>query len=202
MLKYADLPNNIWGRAVMHAVSLKNRCPSTRLNLLSPLQFRTGMAQDFTKLRVFGCPAQIFVRPSRRENSKLSNRSEKGTLIGMSKAGNGYIFKIQRTNQVVEIDSKDVKFNETFSDCMDRKGKNVKGGRVLDPDLFNVTECRPHKGPRGKQKIRRPKIRRFQKIKKEQKSSKTLKVVGWFKRPKDQKTKRPRDQDTTNTSDS
>ena len=140
MLKYADLPNNIWGKAVMHAVYLKNRCPSTRLNLLSPLQFRTGKAQDFTKLRVFGCPAQIFIRPTKRENNKLSDRSEKGTLIGMSRAGNGYIFKIQRTNEVVEIDSKDVKFNETFSDCMDLKGKTVKGGRVLDPDLFNVPE--------------------------------------------------------------
>ena len=40
-------------------------------------------------------------------------------------------------NHVVEIDSKDVKFNETFSDCMDKKGRRIKGGRVLEPDLIN-----------------------------------------------------------------
>ena len=140
MLKYADLPNAIWGKAMVHAAYLKNRSPSTRLNLLSPLQFRTGEAQDFTRLRVFGCPAQIFVRGTKRENNKLSDRSEKGTLIGMSTLGNGYIFKIKRTKEIVEIDSRDAKFNETFSDCWDRKGRKIKGGKVLDPDLFNEPE--------------------------------------------------------------
>jgi transposase InsO family protein len=144
MIKHADLPIKTWGKAIQHAVYLKNRSPSTRLDLLSPLQFRTGEPQDFTNLRVFGCPAQIFVRPSERGNNKLSDRSEKGTFLGMSKHGNGYIFRIQRINKVVEIDSKDVKFNETFSDCMDRKGKLIKGGRVLDPDLLEI-ELAPRK---------------------------------------------------------
>jgi hypothetical protein len=36
------------------------------------------------------------------------------------------------------VDSKDVKFNETFSDCRDKKGKIIEGGRVLDPDLLNL----------------------------------------------------------------
>ena len=134
MLKHADLPDYLWGRAITHSAYLKNRSPSTRLNLLSPLQFRTGEPQDFTRLRVFGCPAQIFVRPTIRDNNKLSDRSEKGTLIGMSTHGNGYIFLIQRSNKTVEVDSKDVKFNETFSDCIDRHGKMIKGGRILNPD--------------------------------------------------------------------
>jgi transposase InsO family protein len=135
MLKYADLPNGLWGKAVQHAVFLKNRSPSSRLNFMAPLQFRTGEQLDYRKLRVFGCPAQIFVRVKERSNSKLSSRSEKGTFIGMSKRGNGFIFRIQRTKETVDIDSADVKFNETFSDCRDRQGKIIKGGRVLDPDL-------------------------------------------------------------------
>ncbi len=137
MLKYADLPNGIWGKAVMHAVYLKNRCPSTRISYLSPLQFRTGEATDFTRLRVFGCPAQIFIRSKERPNNKLSCRSEKGTFIGMSQLGNGFIFRIRRTNQTVEVDSADAKFNETFSDCRDRQGRIIKGGKVLQPDLIN-----------------------------------------------------------------
>ena len=141
MLKYADLPNGLWGRAVQHSTYLKNRCPSSRLNFLAPLQYRTGETIDFKKLRVFGCPAQIFVKVKDRENNKLSTRSEKGTFIGMSKLGNGFIFWVERTKRNEEIDSKDVKFNETFSDCRDRKGKIIKGGRVLDPDLINVPEA-------------------------------------------------------------
>jgi hypothetical protein len=140
MLKYADLPNGLWGRAIQHSVFLKNRCPSSRLNFMAPLQFRTGEKLDFKKLRVFGCPAQIFVRAKERGNSKLSSRSEKGTFIGMSKLGNGFIFRVQRTNKIVEVDSADVKFNETFSDCRDRQGKIVKGGRVIDPDLVDLPE--------------------------------------------------------------
>ena len=63
-----------------------------------------------------------------------------GIFIGMSPIGNGYLFRVRRENRVVEIDSKDVKFNETFSDCMDRKGRKIKGGKVLDPDLFDEPE--------------------------------------------------------------
>ena len=58
----------------------------------------------------------------------------------MSKLGNGFLFRIKRTKSFVEVDSVDVKFNETFSDCRDRKGKVIKGDRVLDPELFNVPE--------------------------------------------------------------
>jgi hypothetical protein len=87
MMLYADLPNGIWGRAVMHAVYLKNRCPSTRVNYLSPLQFRTGAVQDFSRLRVFGRPAQIFVRSKQRATNKLPSRSEQGTFVGMSQIG-------------------------------------------------------------------------------------------------------------------
>jgi hypothetical protein len=140
MLIYADIPNAIWGKAIVHAAYLKNRSPSTRLNFLSPLQFRTGEVQDFTRLRVFGCPAQIFVRSKNRESMKLSKRSEKGTLVGMSAIGNGYLFRIRRTNSFVEVDSRDAKFNETFSNCMDKQGREIKGGKVLDPDLFNESE--------------------------------------------------------------
>jgi hypothetical protein len=124
MLKYADLPNSIWGKAVLHAVFLKNRSPSTR-TVVSPLQFRTGTPFNFNKICVFGCPAQIFIRLSARTNPKLSNRSEKDIFVGMSARGNGFIFLVRRTKTIFEVDSKDVLFNETFSDCRDRHGKIV-----------------------------------------------------------------------------
>jgi hypothetical protein len=127
-MKYADLPTGTWGRAILHAVYLENRSPSTRLQGLSPLQFRTGSPVDFSKLRLFGSPAQIVIRPSRRISNKLSNPSEHGTFLGMSSKGNGYIFRVDRHNTIVEVDSRDAMFNETFNDVRDRKGHLVRGG--------------------------------------------------------------------------
>ena len=65
MIKHADLPNGTWGKAVLHAVFLMNRSPSSKTDV-SPYHFRTGSPFNFGKLRVFGCPAQIYIRPSRR----------------------------------------------------------------------------------------------------------------------------------------
>ena len=135
MMKHADLPNGTWGKAVIHAVYLKNRSPSSRLNGMPPLQYRTGEPFDYGRLRVFGCPAQIYIRNKNRVNGKLSDRSEKGTLMGMSTKGNEYIFRVPRTNEIAEVDSKDALFNENFDDCRDRKGKLIPGGRIMKPDL-------------------------------------------------------------------
>jgi hypothetical protein len=74
-------------------------------------------------MRVFGSPAEIFVRPTIRTDKKLSDRSVSGTFVGISDKGNGYIFLIKKSNNLVEIGSKDAKFNETFADVRDRKGK-------------------------------------------------------------------------------
>ncbi len=48
----------------------------------------------------------------------------------MSTKGNGFIFHVNRNGQTVEIDSKDVLFNETFTDIRDTKGKIIRQGRT------------------------------------------------------------------------
>jgi hypothetical protein len=58
----------------------------------------------------------------------------------MSVRGNGFIFLVRRTKTVHEVDSKDVLFNETFSDCRDRHGKIVPKGAVLQPDLHDASD--------------------------------------------------------------
>jgi hypothetical protein len=134
MMKHADLPNGTWGKAVLHAVFLKTRSLSSKTDV-SPYHFRTGSPFNFGKVRVSGCPAQIYIRPSSRLNPKFSARSEQGVFLGMSSRGNGYIFLVKRTNSVLEVDSTDVLFNETFSDCRDRQGRTIPRGAVLQPDL-------------------------------------------------------------------
>ncbi len=57
----------------------------------------------------------------------------------MSDKGNGYIFLINKSDSFVEIDSKDAKFNETFSDYRARQGK-VMTAPYIDPDLHDESE--------------------------------------------------------------
>jgi hypothetical protein len=83
---------------------------------------------------------QIHIRATRRDDNKLSDRSESGTFVGMSEKGNGYIFLVTRSNKLIEIDSKDVKFNETFSHCRERKGQ-LSSGANIESDLFTGKEA-------------------------------------------------------------
>ena len=134
LLKHADLPDRLWGKAILHSVYLSNRSPSTALGGIAPLQFRTKTPINLQQLRVFGSPAQIFIRPTIRDDKKLSDRSVSGTMVGISDKGNGYIFLIKKLNSLVEVDSKDAKFNETFADIRERQGK-LTNAHNIEPDL-------------------------------------------------------------------
>ncbi len=47
---------------------------------------------------------------------------------------------MDRNHTIIEVDSRDVKFNETFADVRDRKGRLVRRGVVLPPDLHTLPE--------------------------------------------------------------
>ena len=141
MLKHADLPDRLWGKAILHSVYIANRSPAASLGGIAPLQFRTKTPIDLSHMRVFGSPAQIFLRSTIRNDTKLSDRSISGTLVGISDKGNGYIFLVRKLTklvelELVEIDSKDVKFNETFADIRERKGK-LTTAHEIEPDLHD-----------------------------------------------------------------
>jgi hypothetical protein len=57
----------------------------------------------------------------------------------MSTKGNGFIFLIQKSNTLVDIDSKDAKFNETFAEYRGRQGKLTRAP-YIDPDLKEEKE--------------------------------------------------------------
>jgi hypothetical protein len=146
LLKHADLPDRLWGKAILHSVYLNNRSPSVALGGIAPLQYRTKQSIDLQHLRVFGCPAQIFVRATIRLDKKLSDRSVSGTFVGISTKGNGYIFLVNSANRIaefVEIDSKDAKFNETFSDYRGRQGKITDANHIA-PDLRDESSQDSH----------------------------------------------------------
>ncbi len=116
LLKHADLPNRIWGKAILHAAYIMNRTPASHTGGIAPLQYRTKKSIDLSNLRVFGSPAQIHVRATIRLDKKLSDRSISGTFIGHSTHGNGYVFLIQNpksnNGQYIEIDYADTSWTQ------------------------------------------------------------------------------------------
>jgi hypothetical protein len=54
LLKHADLPDRIWGKAVLHSAYIMNRSPSSALGGIASLQFRLKEPLDLSHLRVFG----------------------------------------------------------------------------------------------------------------------------------------------------
>ena len=67
LLKHADLPIRMWGKAVLHAAYIMNRTPASCTGGIAPLQFRTKEPLDLSNMRVFGSPAQIHVRATTRK---------------------------------------------------------------------------------------------------------------------------------------
>jgi hypothetical protein len=82
------------------------------------------------------------MRATIRDDVKLSDRSVSGTFVGISDKGNRYICLVPKSNEVVEIDAKDAKFNETFADILERKGKLINA-HYISPDLTEVTDKDP-----------------------------------------------------------
>jgi hypothetical protein len=97
LIKHADLPNNIWGKATLHAAYIMNRIPATNTGGIAPLQFRTKEPIEISTMRVLGSPAQIHIRKTVRKDSKLLDRSISGTFIGNSSRGNDYIFLVPKS---------------------------------------------------------------------------------------------------------
>ncbi len=87
----SGIPDNIFFH-ILHAVYITNRSPTVYLGGIAPLQFCTKQPTDLSHMRVFGSPAQIFVRATARNDTKLSNRSVTGTFVGISDKSNGYTF--------------------------------------------------------------------------------------------------------------
>ena len=73
MLSFSGLPKTFWAEAGMTAVYLINRCPSTAIDLKTPMEKWTGHASSYEHLRIFGCAAFAHVK-----QGKLDPRLSRG----------------------------------------------------------------------------------------------------------------------------
>jgi hypothetical protein len=96
--------------AVSVACYLINRSPRATLDGKVAEVVWTGNKVDYSSLRVFGCPAYVYI-PS-EEQSKLDLKYRQCVFFGYEKGVKGYKFWDSTANKVVI--SRDVVFNENF----------------------------------------------------------------------------------------
>ncbi|GKF54473.1 retrovirus-related pol polyprotein from transposon TNT 1-94 [Tanacetum coccineum] len=61
LLWNAGLNRNFWAEALNTACYLINRSPATAIDCKTPIEVWSGKPADYSKLRVFGCPAYYHV---------------------------------------------------------------------------------------------------------------------------------------------
>jgi len=79
MLVGANLDVKFWPYAFHHWLRIDNSLPS-RDQTQAPLLQATGMTDDFTAFRTFGC--RVWVRPPGRRTAKFRPNSRKGIFLG------------------------------------------------------------------------------------------------------------------------
>ena len=88
LLLSAYVPSEFWGEAVLTAVNLINKIPTSHCSGLSPFEKLYGCAPDYSSLKVFGCTC--FVLRPRVERTKLSPKSAICVFLGYGEGQKGY----------------------------------------------------------------------------------------------------------------
>lgn len=80
MLKEKGMPKSFWGEAVSTVVYLLNRCPTKRMNNVTPEEAWSGHKPFVKHLKVFGSLCYRRILDERRR--KLDGKSEALILVG------------------------------------------------------------------------------------------------------------------------
>jgi hypothetical protein len=90
MLNGKHLPKELWGEAVSTATYILNRCPTKRLDGITPEQCWSGVRPSLSHLKVFGSLAFRHVPDQLRR--KLDDKSNQMILVGYHSTGGYKLF--------------------------------------------------------------------------------------------------------------
>ena len=144
LLIQASTPLNLWGFAVMTAVHLINRLPSSNLGLQSPLEIleekypevrlKTGLP-----VKIFGCVA--YVHNPLHKNDKWSAKALKCVFLGYSATQKGY--KVYHPLTRKHLVSKDIVFDEKmffYQSTVMKELRNLPYLTIPDEMIIHQTE--------------------------------------------------------------
>ena len=135
MLKSKHLPKELWGEAVSTATYIMNRCPTKKLNNITPEECWSGNKPNVNHLRVFGSITYRHIPDQLRK--KLDDKSEQLILVGYHSTG-GYKLLDPVNKQV--IISMDVIIDEVKEWNWGSNEKN-DAVRIMCEDSTNEVEA-------------------------------------------------------------
>ncbi|XP_057734746.1 uncharacterized protein LOC130950242 [Arachis stenosperma] len=94
----SDIPKCFWNFALLHAVYIINRIPSTFLQNKSPFQLLYQTFPDLSDLKIFGCLAYACTITAGRH--KLDPRARKSIFLGFREGVKGFVLMDLKTRQI------------------------------------------------------------------------------------------------------
>jgi len=132
MMFHPNLSVNFWAEAANTAVYLKNRSPTTALDVITPYECLSNRKPDVAHLQAFGCIAFVHVPSDQRK--KLDRKSRKVIFVGYPDGTKGY--KLYDPVSCMFLRSRDVVFLEREFHDFDCKDS----GTVFDCVLKNQAD--------------------------------------------------------------
>lgn len=118
MLQDSGLERRYWGEAVMTAIYLKNRSPTSAIPGAIPEEIWTGRKVDLSNLKVFGCKAFALIPSELRK--KLDAKSAPYIMVGYCDDSKGYrLLDLKNPGKIVR--SRDVIFLENLNDNVEKQ---------------------------------------------------------------------------------
>ena len=108
LLVEKNVPRKFWAEAVNWAFYVLNRCPTSSVKEMTPVEAWCGVKPAVGHLRVFGCIAYAHVPDAQR--TKLEDKSRCCVLFGVSEESKAYRLYDPTTKRI--IISRDVVFEE------------------------------------------------------------------------------------------
>ena len=108
MMSHASLRNQFWAEAVNTSVYIRNRCPTSARDGVTPYECLFKQKPDVGNLHVFGCVSYVHISDGQR--TKLEVKSRKSISIGYPEGTKGY--KLFDPSSGKFIRSRDVIFQE------------------------------------------------------------------------------------------
>lgn len=129
MLKGKGMPKCYWGEAVNTAAYILNRCPTKRMQNITPEEAWTGYKPSVKHLRIFGSLCHRHIPDERRH--KLDDKSEALVLVGYHPTG---AYKLYHPDERRIVISRDVKVDETATWDWNRQQAIGSSFQLLDDD--------------------------------------------------------------------